>query len=153
MGAIDARLTAEEGGRYDALYQKHKHSSEFKEVIAATLKEAEEAVPYQNEVVITCRAGKSSAWINWQGRMTPCVMMEYPAISLEEISAKEAWKNLEEMMKELPAHSDCKGCKLWKLCQACYASVSLEKEHNGNVSYLCRFTQCEYDFLKQLINK
>lgn len=153
MGAIDARLTAEEGGRYDALYQKHKHSSEFKEVIAATLKEAEEATPYQNEVVITCRAGKSSAWINWQGRMTPCVMMEYPAISLEEISAKKAWKNLEEMMKELPAHSDCKGCKLWKLCQACYASVSLEKEHNGNVSYLCRFTQCEYDFLKQLINK
>lgn len=84
---------------------------------------------------------------------TQCAMMEYPAISLEEISAKEAWKNLEEMMKELPAHSDCKGCKLWKLCQACYASVSLEKEHNGNVSYLCRFTQCEYDFLKQLINK
>lgn len=153
MGAIDARLTAEEGGRYDALYQKHKHSSEFKEVIAATLKEAEETTPYQNEVVITCRAGKSSAWINWQGRMTPCVMMEYPAISLKEVNAKKAWKNLEEMMKELPAHSDCKGCKLWKLCQACYASVSLEKEHNGNVSYLCRFTQCEYDFLKQLINK
>ena len=117
------------------------------------LKEVKEAAPYQNEVVITCRAGKSSAWINWQGRMTPCVMMEYPAISLKEVSAKKAWKNLEEMMKELPAHSDCKRCKLWKLCQACYASVSLEKEHNGNVSYLCRFTQCEYDFLKQLINK
>lgn len=48
---------------------------------------------------------------------------------------------------------NCKGCKLWKLCQVCYASVSLEKQHNGNVSYLCRFTQCEYDFLKQLINK
>ena len=153
MGAIDARLTAEEGGRYDALYQKHKHSGEFKEVIAATLKEVEETVPYQNEVVITCRAGKSSAWINWQGRMTPCVLMEYPAVNLEEVSAKEAWNSLGEMITKLPTHSDCKGCKLWKLCQACYASVSLEKEHNGNVSYLCRFTQCEYDFLKQLINK
>lgn len=153
MGAIDARLTAEEGGRYDALYQKHKHSSEFKEMIAATLKEAEETVPYRDEMVITCRAGKSSAWINWQGRMTPCVLMEYPAVNLEEVSAKEAWNNLGEMITKLPTHSDCKGCKLWKLCQACYASVSLEKEHNGNVSYLCRFTQCEYDFLKQLINK
>lgn len=153
VGAIDARLDAEEGGRYDALYQKHKHGSEFDEVIAATLKVAEEAAPYQNEVVITCRAGKSSAWINWQGKMTPCVMMEYPAVNLDEVSVKEAWKNLGEMIKGLPAHSDCKGCSLWKLCQACYASVSLEKEHNGNVSYLCRFTQCEYDFLKQLIKK
>lgn len=153
MGVIDARLTAEEGGKYDALYQKHKHDSAFNEVIAATLKGMEEAEPYEDEVGITCRAGKSSAWINWQGKMTPCVLMEHPAVNLEEVSAKEAWNSLGEMITKLPTHSDCKGCKLWKLCQACYASVSLEKLHNGNVSYLCRFTQCEYDFLKQLINK
>lgn len=153
MGVIDARLTAEEGGKYDALYQKHKYSSAFNEVIAATLKGVEESEPYKDEVGITCRAGKSSAWINWQGKMTPCVLMEHPAVNLEEVSAKEAWNNLGEMISKLTTHSDCKGCKLWKLCQACYASVSLEKQHNGNVSYLCRFTQCEYDFLKQLINK
>lgn len=153
MGVTEARLEAEEGGKYDALYQKHKYGADFHEVVSATLREAEEAAPYQNEIVITCRAGKSSAWINWQGKMTPCVLMEYPAVNLEEVSAKEAWNSLEEMITKLPTHSDCKGCKLWKLCQVCYASVSLEKQHNGNVSYLCRFTQCEYDFLKQLINK
>lgn len=153
MKINNTRLNAKECGQYDVSYLKYKYKNEFYTVISNALKEAEETVPYKDEMVITCRAGKSSAWINWQGTMTPCVMMEYPAVNLEEVSAKEAWNSLGEMMSKLPTHSDCKGCKLWKLCQACYAAVSLEKQHYGDISYLCKFTQCKYDLLKQLINK
>ena len=79
--------------------------------------------------------------------------MEYPSINLNHISVKDAWQEIGKMCTLLPSHNECIGCKLRKLCQVCYASATLEKQHYGTINYLCKFTQSEYNTLKQLVNE
>lgn len=47
-----------------------------------------EAVPGQ----MTCRAGKSSFVVNWQGEMRSCVVLDKPSIPLRDVEFEEAWK-------------------------------------------------------------
>lgn len=149
----DSRLNAEDGGRIEALSLRHKKGDSFYDTIPASLYELEQAKPCNNPVGLSCRAGSSSVWITWQGIMTPCVMMEYPAIHLDHLSAREAWAEIGRMSRLVPQHEDCRGCTLREICQVCYASASLEKQHYGTVNYLCRFTRSELETLKTLVNE
>ena len=153
IGIKDSRLDTADGGQIDALSLRHKKGEGFYDTVPALLRELEQADPCNESVRLSCRAGSSSAWITWQGVMTPCVMMEYPAVHLDHLSAREAWAEIVKMSRLLPPHDDCRGCKLRELCQVCYASASLEKQHYGTVDYLCRFTQSELKTLKTLIHE
>lgn len=86
---------------------------------------------------LTCRAAKSSCWINWQGVMTPCVDMDIPAVSLDEVTVVKAWEQIKEGRKYLPLHTECAGCVLRPVCDVCYANARNEKKHCGNLRYLC----------------
>lgn len=153
IGVIESRLEAEDGGRIDALAMRHTKGAGFYDTIPVMLEELEQVVPDDRPFRLTCRAGSSSAWITWQGVMTPCVMMEYPAVSLEQLSVRQAWNEIGRMCGLLLPHDDCKGCKLRSLCQVCYASAMLEKQHYGTVDYLCRFTKSELNTLKILTDE
>ena len=153
IGVVDSRLSAEDGGRIEALSLRHKKGESFYDTIPASLRQLEQAEPCNNPVELFCRAGSSSVWITWQGIMTPCVMMEYPAVHLEHLSVREAWAEIGRMSCLLPQHEDCRGCTLREICQVCYASAALEKQHYGTVNYLCRFTKSELQTLKTLVNE
>lgn len=153
IGALNSRLNAEDGGRIEALSLRHKKGESFYDTIPASLRQLEQAEPCNNPVGLSCRAGRSSVWITWQGIMTPCVMMEYPAVHLEHLSVCEAWAEIRRMSCLLPQHEDCRGCTLREICQVCYASAALEKQHYGTVNYLCRLTQSELQTLKTLVNE
>lgn len=153
IGVKEARLKAQTGGTYDALATKYMQGDAFKEKAISIFNEIEQTKPNDKPITLSCRAGRSSLWINWQGIMTPCVMMEYPSINLNHISVKDAWQEIGKMCTLLPSHNECIGCKLRKLCQVCYASATLEKQHYGTLDYLCKFTQSEYNTLKQLVNE
>ena len=88
-----------------------------------------------------CRAGKSSCWINWQGVMTPCVDMDAPFASLSSLSVADAWESIREQCKQLPLHTECKGCTLKQVCDVCYANATNEKKHVGHLDYLCRIAK------------
>lgn len=150
-GATDARLDSETCAKYDLRYWKHKYKEDFISVMKETLSNVDKAKPFDGDIAIYCRAGRSSAWINWRGMMTPCVMMEEPCADLERNSSGEAWQEIVKQVSGLPVYDDCRGCKLKGLCQVCYASASLEKKCNGNLSFLCKITKTEYEMIKKLV--
>lgn len=153
FGIGKSRLEAADGGRIDALAMRHKKGAGFYDTVPALLDELERMEPDSSPVGLSCRAGSSSAWITWQGVMTPCVMMEYPAVHLDRMPVKDAWTEIGKMCRLLPPHDECRGCRLRGLCQVCYASAMLEKQHYGNVDYLCRFTEGELKTLKKLTDE
>ena len=97
---------------------------------------------------LSCRAGKSSCWINWQGIMTPCVDMDFPAESVNDQPVDKAWRSIVQQCEELPLHTECKGCTLKQVCDVCYANATNEKK-NGSLDYLCRMAKTKRELYLQ----
>ena len=92
---------------------------------------------------LECRAAKSSCWINWQGILTPCVMMDQPAVNLKKVPMTTAWRLLLEEAKELVSHTECEGCHLRPVCNVCYAAAHCEKTITGGMDYLCQMAKAK----------
>lgn len=107
----------------------------------------------EEEIRMSCRAGKSSCWINWKGEMTPCVFMEDPSKDLKNYSAKECWEHIVKTSATLPPFTDCKGCKIKRLCSICYAAAYHEKKATGNLNYLCEMAKEKNKLIHNVENK
>ena len=122
---------------------EHKYGKEYTSYathVLQQLERGESPVPAEG-IGLACRAGKSSAWINWQGVMTPCVDMETPAVSLLSTTVSDAWKQIVTKCEQLPFHKECAGCTLRSICDVCYANARNEKEQCGGIGYLCRIAK------------
>ena len=136
------RMSPEEAARLEIDYQKDTKGEDFENYkleMAHFLKQSPTSVP--DGLSLTCRAGKSSCWINWQGIMTPCVDMDEPSASVNDLPVAEAWQHIVQKCQELPFHLECKGCTLKQVCDVCYANATNEKQKNGNLDYLCRMAK------------
>lgn len=136
------RMPPEEAARLEIDYQKDTKGEDFENYklgMAHFLKQSLTSVP--DGLSLTCRAGKSSCWINWQGIMTPCVDMDEPSASVNDLPVAEAWQHIVQECQELPFHLECKGCTLKQVCDVCYANATNEKQKNGNLDYLCRMAK------------
>lgn len=136
------RLDAESAADIDMRYMQYKRGDEYPMFIKEMRFAIDNIIP-QEGCSLSCRAAKSSCWISWRGIMTPCVLMESPAVSLHEKTVHEAWAEVTEAAGKLVPHPECKGCKLRPLCDVCYAAVSNEKEVVGDIRYICRMTEAK----------
>lgn len=146
----EIRLAPEEVATLEIEHLKYKYKANYHEHIKgmnAELTDMESAVP--NGVTLSCRAGKSSCWINWQGMLSPCVDMATPSVSLATHSVAEAWQQVVEQCTALPTHTECSGCKLSKLCNVCYANATNEKKYCGDTTYLCAIGQAKRRLIEQ----
>ncbi len=50
---------------------------------------------------LSCRAGKSSFWINWQGNMTPCVFLDNIYMDVFENGFIKSWNYIVEESKKI----------------------------------------------------
>ncbi len=138
------RMLPEEAARLEFEYLRETKGEEYErhlQEMAAFLELPLTSVP--DGLPLYCRAGKSSCWINWQGTMTPCVDMDQPSASLNELSVAEAWQSIVRACETLPLHTECKGCTLKQVCDVCYANATNEKQQNGGVDYLCRMAKAK----------
>lgn len=99
------------------------------------------------KITLTCRAAKSSCWINWQGKMTPCVFMETPSVDLSSTSVSKAWEIIKEEAQNLHPYEQCEGCKIQKYCNVCYAAALHENNSRGNLDYLCNMSKAKLKLL------
>jgi len=91
---------------------------------------------------ISCRAGRCSFTINWQGMMRPCVIMTEPQIDVFEVGFAEGWKQISRSFQNVRFCAKCSNCRLRPLCRACAAAPKLETgEFLGIPEYLCRFAE------------
>ena len=94
------------------------------------------------DTALHCRAGKSSFWIRWDGKMTPCVFMDNPAVDVFAQGFDQAWATIVEQTKELCLPPVCGDCEYKEVCQVCGAAAQCE---TGNLTdrpvYICEYTK------------
>ena len=89
---------------------------------------------------LRCRAGKSSFWVTWNGKVLPCGM--FPATSeyknaFEEDFA-ECWKTVLKVTGSIRLPAKCAVCRLKNKCRACAAMVLTESGNFTDVPvYRC----------------
>lgn len=91
---------------------------------------------------VMCRAGRSSFWINWQGNMTPCGMMNFPAASVPELGFSEAWERTKAAAAAIRLPAVCSSCGHRELCHLCAAMCVTETgAFDKRPEYLCRMAR------------
>ena len=75
---------------------------------------------------VRCRAGKSTFWLTWDGRMLMCAMMDQPSFDLSEMPAAEAWEKLRAATREIHLPPECAACDAKDACRSCAAMVYTE---------------------------
>ena len=75
---------------------------------------------------VRCRAGKSSFWITWDGRMLLCAMMDEPNYDVFELGFPEAWARLRERTAAIRLPPECAACDSRDVCRTCAAMTYTE---------------------------
>lgn len=73
-----------------------------------------------------CRAGRSSFWITWDGKLLPCGMMPEPYERLENSGFQTAWEKIVVQVDEIRLPVKCAKCSKKKSCGTCVAMVLAE---------------------------
>lgn len=86
---------------------------------------------------ISCRAGLSTFWVTWDGKMSPCGMLTRPVSDISSFS--EAWNNIKNSRSSIVLPPKCRNCSLRKYCDVCAAVTLSETGDFGIVpDYVCR---------------
>ena len=143
---LNVRMLPEDAAALEVEYLKYSKKEEFGKYMAlmSVLSQSQQT-SLPEGLKLSCRAGRSSCWINWQGVMTPCVDMDEPSVNLNNENFHDAWRAIVQKCKKLTPHSECKDCTLKHACDICYANASNEKRVNGSVCYLCKMAEAKRD--------
>lgn len=86
-----------------------------------------------------CGAGRSDFWVTWNGRMTPCGVVDTPAVLPFETGFGSAWKELQEICTTVPVCNECINCSLKDYCLTCPARLKCETHsYSEPAQYLCK---------------
>jgi MoaA/NifB/PqqE/SkfB family radical SAM enzyme len=98
-----------------------------------------------------CRAGRSTFWINWEGNMTACGMLDFPMVMYPFVQTfRECWHKLTDCVRTTPVLSGCAGCDKREICNPCVAMIYGE---TGTVDqkapYMCQLAESVLRQMKQ----
>ena len=97
-----------------------------------------------SEECMHCRAGRSSFFISWEGKMTACGLFPFPLVTDPfEKPFAQCWSELTEQVRTVPVLKQCRNCPLRQICCPCAATVHAEcGDVNGKAEYLCQMAKC-----------
>jgi len=108
-----------------------------KEIFSVIDCEVEEGQP----LPVECRAGRSSYWIDWRHKVTPCIFLTDFSVGLQDGFLK-AWDLCKNRIKQLTLYAGCTNCPSRMFCSVCAAALySEEGEYSKKPEYLCRCTR------------
>lgn len=158
----DSRLTAGEAGRLNVLKEQYRLGEEkFKEAgrwMLDKLKTGEgqektDTWGTDTSREMQCRAGRSSFWINWEGKMTACGMMKFPLVCEPfQDGFASCWDRITTEVRRQQVLRGCRGCQKKEICHPCAAIMKAETGSvNKKAPYLCHMTEMsEQIWRKQL---
>ena len=86
---------------------------------------------------ISCRAGSTTFWVTWDGKMTPCGMMVEPVAEIGE-DFQKAWNKIRKGREEIILPPQCTNCEYKANCDVCAAVTYAETgKFNGLPTYVC----------------
>lgn len=91
---------------------------------------------------VRCRAGVTSFWMTWDGRMLPCGMLTGPQVLPLEQGFRAAWQQLREQTEGMRIPEKCARCPSRKVCCVCAAVCLTETGSFDDVpEYVCQMTE------------
>lgn len=137
------RLSCEASAKYSVEWDKLRFTpEEFASRAEAMMQRQgieQEGCPVEEGEGVRCRAGTSSFWMTWDGRMLPCGMLTAPAVKPLEIGFDAAWEKIREETAKIRTPGKCVSCDYKDLCGACAAVYFTETGRFDAVpEYVCR---------------
>ena len=148
------RLPAEEAAAYsvsldllrftpDVFEQRAENMSKF-------LRQDDEGCPVENGEGIKCRAGMTSFWMTWDGRMLPCGMMTQPCEYPLEAGFEAAWAGIRKAASQIRTPVKCTTCEYKQVCSQCAAVCQAETGcFDGVPDYVCQRTKAIVELTQQ----
>ena len=100
---------------------------------------------------IRCRAGSTTFWVTWDGKMTPCGMMVEPVAEIGE-DFNEAWQKIRKEREEIILPPQCTNCEYKASCDICAAvSYAETGKFNGLPTYVCEKAKAYAELVKQVL--
>ncbi len=137
------RLSCAESAKYSVEWDKLRFTEEEFALRAQNLAQRrgmeQEGCPMEEGEGVRCRAGSSSFWMTWDGRMLPCGMLTTPAVKPLEIGFDAAWEQIRTETAGIRTPAKCVSCDYKDLCGACAAVYYTETGRFDEApEYVCR---------------
>lgn len=145
-GNCSHRLSAEEAAecavRWDALRFSPEEFAQRAENIKKLSCVDRRECALDVDTGVNCRAGSTSFWLTWDGRMLPCGMMPGPVVRPLETGFRQAWQELRRQTAEIRMPMECATCASKDVCSVCAAVCVAETgTFDGVPRYVCRMTE------------
>ena len=137
------RLSPEESAKWSVEWDKIRFSDEEFRLRAEAMRnmvsvEMDEC-PMEIGEGVRCRAGSTSFWMTWDGKMRPCGMMPGPTAYPLETGFKKAWEEIRQETAKITLPVECNSCNKKEYCGACAAVCVTETgKFDGCPTYMCK---------------
>ena len=136
------RLSPEDAAKVVLNFQKHRLGDGFDKFLENKRKN-KKVTDYFDDCDkegerIKCRAGSTTFWVTWDGKMTPCGMMVEPVAEIRE-DFLTAWQKIRKEREEIILPPECTNCEYKQHCDICAAvSYAETGRFNGVPTYVCQ---------------
>lgn len=149
------RLSAEESARCSVVWDSLRFTPEEFNIRAQNMASMtnipEEGCFGEVDEGIRCRAGSTSFWITWDGKMMPCGMMTTPVAYPVQQGFDAAWETIKEQTKAIRMPVECATCNKKELCGVCAAVCFTETgQFNKVPTYICEKTQKQIEITQEI---
>lgn len=139
------RLLPKQAAACQVKWDKLRFTKEEFEMRAKNMKNftavEERECPVEAEAGVSCRAGSSSFWVTWDGKMLPCGMMPYPKRDILQSGFNQAWEDIKEETLKIKLSEKCVKCPKKDICGTCAAVRITETGSYEKVpAYMCEYT-------------
>ena len=136
------RLNVEESAAcsvcWDSLRFTEEEFAARAENMAKLIQTEPEGCPVEIGEGVRCRAGRSSFWMTWDGKMTPCGMLTTPVAYPLEVGFDAAWEQIRKDTDAIRTPAKCTTCEYKDICGACAAVYYTETGSFDKVpEYVC----------------
>ena len=140
------RLSAEDAARCSVEWDVLRFTPEEFALRARNMQKltgnCDDGCPLEEGDGIRCRAGSSSFWITWQGKMMPCGMMTEPVADLRKQSFDDAWEYIRSESAKVRLPAECSSCAYKDVCGVCASVCYTETgRFDGVPEYICEKTK------------
>ena len=137
------RFAPEESAKWSLAWDKLRFEDEVfrqrTENIFALQQVEEPECSVETDEGVRCRAGATSFWMTWDGKMTPCGMMPRPVVYPLQTGFAAAWQTIREETSRIRLPSKCGSCPKRPVCSMCAAVCVTETgSFDGVPTYLCQ---------------
>ena len=127
--------------KYVGIVETAESTEKTVENAADYVDETRDGCPVESDEGVRCRAGSTSFWMTWDGRMLPCGMMTTPEVYPLETGFGPAWEQLKEKTAAIRTPAKCVSCRYQDVCGVCAAVCFTETgRFDGVPHYVCEKT-------------